>query len=232
MKKVSLKDMKRENRRLVLQEVLEHDNLSRIELAQQSELSPSTVSSLVSELLEEAVLIETGELASTGGRKRTGLTINPDYASIAVVDVKRSGAILRMFDMDTNRMTNRLIHEKSPYLLQHAHNPVEWYPWGEEAFAKAKAENKPIFLSIGYSTCHWCHVRQKNLPLRQQQMARNLQSANRAEATGRAEVAGRMARKAVLHRRVREIAHKTAVYHSKAALQAECLHRRPRFWEQ
>lgn len=54
--------------------------------------------------------------------------------------------------------TNRLIHEKSPYLLQHAHNPVDWYPWGEEAFEKAKKENKPIFLSVGYSTCHWCHV--------------------------------------------------------------------------
>jgi uncharacterized protein len=54
--------------------------------------------------------------------------------------------------------TNRLAHEKSPYLLQHAHNPVEWYSWGEEAFAKARRENKPIFLSVGYSTCHWCHV--------------------------------------------------------------------------
>lgn len=54
--------------------------------------------------------------------------------------------------------TNRLIHEKSPYLLQHAHNPVDWYPWGEEAFKKARAEDKPIFLSVGYSTCHWCHV--------------------------------------------------------------------------
>src|SRR5436305_5988863 len=54
--------------------------------------------------------------------------------------------------------TNRLAHEKSPYLLQHAHNPVDWYPWGEEAFAKARHENKPIFLSVGYSTCHWCHV--------------------------------------------------------------------------
>jgi uncharacterized protein YyaL (SSP411 family) len=53
---------------------------------------------------------------------------------------------------------NRLIHEQSPYLLQHAFNPVEWYPWGEEAFAKARAEDKPVFLSIGYSTCHWCHV--------------------------------------------------------------------------
>lgn len=54
--------------------------------------------------------------------------------------------------------TNRLINEKSPYLLQHATNPVDWYPWGEEAFAAARATNKPIFLSIGYSTCHWCHV--------------------------------------------------------------------------
>jgi uncharacterized protein YyaL (SSP411 family) len=54
--------------------------------------------------------------------------------------------------------TNRLVREKSPYLLQHAHNPVDWYPWGEDAFAKARRENKPIFLSVGYSTCHWCHV--------------------------------------------------------------------------
>jgi len=57
--------------------------------------------------------------------------------------------------------TNRLIHEKSPYLLQHAYNPVDWYPWGDEAFEKAKRENKPVFLSIGYSTCHWCHVMEK-----------------------------------------------------------------------
>ena len=57
--------------------------------------------------------------------------------------------------------TNRLAQEKSPYLLQHAHNPVDWYPWGEEAFEKARLENKPIFLSIGYSTCHWCHVMER-----------------------------------------------------------------------
>ena len=55
-------------------------------------------------------------------------------------------------------MTNHLVHETSPYLLQHAENPVNWYAWGDEAFEKAKLENKPIFLSIGYSTCHWCHV--------------------------------------------------------------------------
>jgi uncharacterized protein YyaL (SSP411 family) len=57
--------------------------------------------------------------------------------------------------------TNRLIHETSPYLLQHSHNPVDWYPWGEEAFQKARAENKPILLSIGYSACHWCHVMER-----------------------------------------------------------------------
>ena len=56
-------------------------------------------------------------------------------------------------------MPNRLAKEKSPYLLQHANNPVDWYPWSDEAFDKAKNEDKPVFLSIGYSTCHWCHVR-------------------------------------------------------------------------
>ena len=60
--------------------------------------------------------------------------------------------------MSNYKFTNRLVHEKSPYLLQHAHNPVEWFPWGEEAFRKAFEEDKPVFLSIGYSTCHWCHV--------------------------------------------------------------------------
>jgi len=63
----------------------------------------------------------------------------------------------------TERAPNRLIHEKSPYLLQHAHNPVEWYPWGDEAFQKAHVEDKPIFLSIGYSTCYWCHVMEREV---------------------------------------------------------------------
>jgi len=62
---------------------------------------------------------------------------------------------------NTTRKPNRLALEKSPYLLQHAHNPVDWYPWGSEAFEKAKREDKPIFLSSGYSTCHWCHVMEK-----------------------------------------------------------------------
>ena len=61
----------------------------------------------------------------------------------------------------TNRPPNRLARETSPYLLLHARNPVDWYPWGPEAFARAKAENKPIFLSIGYSSCYWCHVMER-----------------------------------------------------------------------
>lgn len=65
-------------------------------------------------------------------------------------------------DQDTmHAHTNRLSRESSPYLLQHAHNPVDWYPWGDEAFAKAKAENKLVLVSIGYSSCHWCHVMER-----------------------------------------------------------------------
>ena len=56
---------------------------------------------------------------------------------------------------------NRLAAQLSPYLLQHKHNPVEWYPWGQEAIQEAKKQNKMIFLSIGYSTCHWCHVMER-----------------------------------------------------------------------
>jgi len=72
---------------------------------------------------------------------------------------QRSGSFKEVpVDKETTSKPNRLIHEKSPYLLQHAYNPVDWFAWGEEAFRKAQAEQKPIFLSIGYSTCHWCHV--------------------------------------------------------------------------
>ncbi|HEX2925653.1 MAG TPA: thioredoxin domain-containing protein [Ruminiclostridium sp.] len=63
--------------------------------------------------------------------------------------------------MTSQKMPNKLVNEKSPYLLQHAHNPVDWYPWGPEAFSRAVGEDKPIFLSIGYSTCHWCHVMER-----------------------------------------------------------------------
>ena len=66
--------------------------------------------------------------------------------------------IISNLPLDGGDYWNRLIFEKSPYLLQHAANPVDWYPWGEEAFKLAKVLDKPIFLSIGYTTCHWCHV--------------------------------------------------------------------------
>jgi len=67
------------------------------------------------------------------------------------------------FSLSAHAAANRLINSSSPYLLQHAHNPVDWYPWGEEAFAKARKENKPILLSIGYSTCYWCHVMEREI---------------------------------------------------------------------
>ena len=77
-----------------------------------------------------------------------------------MVKMKNPASIKNPQDNKITRQpyTNRLVKEKSPYLLQHAYNPVDWYPWGTEAFVKAKKEDKPIFLSIGYSTCHWCHV--------------------------------------------------------------------------
>src|SRR5919107_5112967 len=66
-----------------------------------------------------------------------------------------------MAQHDTSRPANRLAKETSPYLLQHAHNPVDWYPWGPEALERSREENKPILLSIGYSACHWCHVMER-----------------------------------------------------------------------
>ena len=60
-----------------------------------------------------------------------------------------------------DKYTNELIHETSPYLRQHAHNPVQWYPWGQEALQRAREQDKPILLSIGYSACHWCHVMER-----------------------------------------------------------------------
>jgi uncharacterized protein len=86
---------------------------------------------------------------------------------IAAAGLLGSTAVTAAMDGDampapeTPTHTNRLAAEKSPYLLQHAHNPVDWYPWGEAAFEKARKEDKPIFLSVGYSTCHWCHVMER-----------------------------------------------------------------------
>src|SRR6476646_8632319 len=75
--------------------------------------------------------------------------------------IQSKGIVTTKSEVVLQSHTNRLAREKSPYLLQHKNNPVDWYPWGEEAFARARKENKPIFLSIGYSTCHWCHVMER-----------------------------------------------------------------------
>ena len=82
-----------------------------------------------------------------------GLQVQPTKSNEPKVNVPASTS--------THSHTNRLAREKSPYLLQHSHNPVDWYPWGADAFANARQENKPILLSIGYSTCHWCHVMER-----------------------------------------------------------------------
>ncbi len=101
---------------------------------------------------------------------------DPDLPGVARIDIDLQRRLEQAFESQQGdyvprthhlekdgspRFTNRLILESSPYLLQHAHNPVNWYPWSEEAFERAKRENKPVFLSIGYSTCHWCHVMER-----------------------------------------------------------------------
>lgn len=80
---------------------------------------------------------------------------------LAATPMAGTGEQVDMTTKTTHEFTNRLIDETSPYLRQHAHNPVDWYPWGEEAFDKARREKKPVFLSIGYSACHWCHVMER-----------------------------------------------------------------------
>ena len=79
-------------------------------------------------------------------------------SDIASKKTKENQASEIAMDTTKHKHTNNLINETSPYLLQHAHNPVNWYAWGDEALAKAKAENKLLLISVGYSACHWCHV--------------------------------------------------------------------------
>jgi len=96
-----------------------------------------------------------------------GLLLSVSTDSLQEPRAGREGRRRSSIEMFIKKMTeegkrpNQLIHEKSPYLLQHAFNPVDWYSWGDEAFAKAREEHKPIFLSVGYSTCHWCHVMER-----------------------------------------------------------------------
>src|SRR4051812_19247519 len=86
----------------------------------------------------------------------------PTLAALAMVGV---GSLLRVRAADeppaAPARANHLAGETSPYLLQHAHNPVDWYPWGAAAFERARKEDRPVFLSIGYSSCHWCHVMER-----------------------------------------------------------------------
>jgi hypothetical protein len=105
-------------------------------------------------------LVGTGFAVAVGGAVWMGRAHQAVQSSQSIQSGSSGSRVgVRVEDVDgQRRYTNRLIHEKSPYLLQHADNPVDWFPWGEEAFEKARREGKPIFLSIGYSTCHWCYV--------------------------------------------------------------------------
>lgn len=100
------------------------------------------------------------KLVLLGGLIVGGWWVVPSFeASAAVLPPSDSGSVT----FDGKTYTNRLIHSHDPYLLLHAHNPVDWYPWGPEALAAAKRENKPIFVSVGYSTCYWCHVAEREI---------------------------------------------------------------------
>src|SRR5690606_23256471 len=101
-------------------------------------------------------------LLSDGGAPRAGDDDAPKPGAATDDDANEERAAAGDASVkDDARRPNRLADEKSPYLLQHAYNPVDWHPWGDEAFEKARREGKPIFLSIGYSTCHWCHVMER-----------------------------------------------------------------------
>ena len=111
MKKTGLKEMKRRNREMLIRTILEKGELSRIELAHETQLSPSTVSALVGELLEEGILAESGQRAITAGRSRIALDINTEYGCIAVVNIGRKGASLDLFDMCLNRCNGKVLSE-------------------------------------------------------------------------------------------------------------------------
>src|SRR5579875_2550819 len=95
------------------------------------------------------------------GTKRRRVARRPTGADSTHCDCAKEQPMSDQESSREQRKPNRLINEQSPYLRQHAYNPVDWYPWGEEALARAKAQNKPILLSIGYSACHWCHVMER-----------------------------------------------------------------------
>ncbi|XP_074475271.1 spermatogenesis-associated protein 20 isoform X1 [Sebastes fasciatus] len=112
-------------------------------------------------LLTAACLGADSPPQSSGGHIRCFRLITPHPPSDRSPLHHLSSSVFMSMASTPHRHTNRLAEERSPYLLQHAHNPVDWYPWGQDAFDKAKKEDKPIFLSVGYSTCHWCHVMER-----------------------------------------------------------------------
>lgn len=109
IRKRGLQDVKRRNRHVIMQSILENDGLSRVEIAQRTELAPSTVSSLVSELIAEGLLIESGSRTTTAGRSRTGLTINPNYGAIAVIEIGRKAVCMSIFDMALHPLATQTI---------------------------------------------------------------------------------------------------------------------------
>lgn len=109
IRKRGLQDVKRRNRHVIMQSILENDGLSRVEIAQRTELAPSTVSSLVSELIAEGLLIESGSRTTTAGRSRTGLTINPNYGAIAVIEIGRKAVCMSIFDMALHPLATQAI---------------------------------------------------------------------------------------------------------------------------
>ena len=129
-----------------------------------AEPDASAVSASGNDVTESSSKDEPGEQAEAGGSSSKD---EPGKQAVADGDHKHGRKpipppeILKKLPPDGGPDYNRLVFEQSPYLLQHAGNPVDWYPWGQEAFDKARKENKPIFLSVGYSTCHWCHVMEK-----------------------------------------------------------------------
>ena len=109
IRKRGLQDVKRRNRQVIIQSILENDGLSRVEIAQKTELSPSTVSTLVSELIGEGVLAESGSHTTTAGRSRTGLTINAGFGAIAVVEIGRKESCMTLFDMALHPVATKVL---------------------------------------------------------------------------------------------------------------------------
>ena len=112
IRKRGLQDVKRRNRQVIIQTILENDGLSRVEIAQRTELSPSTVSTLVAELIGEGILTESGSHTTTAGRSRTGLTINAGFGAVAVVEIGRKESSMTLFDMALHPLATRILAQE------------------------------------------------------------------------------------------------------------------------